>query len=81
MFDKTHLRTGKAFVDKWMQEKCNLIRLPEDRDANTVLPDLMHYVEQFRGIAGQKCFGQFFLLLQFQSWVAIWGLNFWDWAL
>ena len=47
------LRTGKVYVEKWMQEKCHLIRLPEDKDYNGVLPQFMTYTEQFRGIPGE----------------------------
>lgn len=37
-----------------MQEKCCFIRLPDDRDLNSLLPDVMKYMEQFRGAAGSK---------------------------
>lgn len=47
-------RKGKAYVEKWMQEKCHMIRLPDDRDLNALLPELMKYMEQFRGISGSK---------------------------
>ena len=48
------MRKGKAYVEKWMQEKCHMIRLQEDRDLNAVLPGVMKYMEQFRGISGSK---------------------------
>ena len=48
-------RTGKDYVDAWMREKCHLIRMAEDQDVNTLLPEFMRYIEQFRGIAGSKC--------------------------
>lgn len=35
-----------------MQEKCHLIRLPDDKDYNGVLPQFMTFTEQFRGIPG-----------------------------
>lgn len=47
-------RTGKEHVETWMQEKCCFIRLPDDRDLNSLLPDVMKYMEQFRGAAGSK---------------------------
>lgn len=31
-----------------------MIRLQEDRDLNAVLPGVMKYMEQFRGISGSK---------------------------
>ena len=48
-------RTGKDYVDAWMREKCHLIRMAEDQDVNTLLPEFMRYIEQFWGIAGSKC--------------------------
>ncbi|CAL1141851.1 unnamed protein product [Cladocopium goreaui] len=45
-------QTGKIYVEKWMQEKCHLIRLPDDKDYNGVLPQFMTFTEQFRGIPG-----------------------------
>ena len=46
------VRKGKAYVEKWMQEKCHMLRLPDEKDLNVMFPDIMKYMETFRGISG-----------------------------
>lgn len=43
-------RTGKDYVDTWMREHCKIIE--GGSDVNKSMQEIMAFLEQFRGIAG-----------------------------